>query len=187
MTRDQALALLHENMQPSNLRRHCYAVGAVMKTLAEQFRENSETWEIAGLLHDSDYEVTKNDPQKHTHLVLEWLSNSDVSQEIKDAILAHGWGWVDGNPKPETPMQWALYCCDELTGFIVAVALVRPSKKIKDVTVENVLSKWGKKDFAAGVHRKQIELCEDKLGIPLSEFVTIALTAMQRIDKELGL
>lgn len=187
MTRDEALNLLHENMQSQNLRRHCYAVAVVMETLAEKLGGDAETWYIDGLLHDADYEKTKENTQEHTKMVLHWLGQHEVHSDIKDAILAHGWNYVSGNPEPQTPMQWALYCCDELTGFIVAVTLVRPEKKLLRVATENVLSKWKEKSFAAGVHREQIELCEEKLGIPLNEFVTIALTAMQGISEDLGL
>jgi predicted hydrolase (HD superfamily) len=84
-------------------------------------------------------------------------------------------------------LEWSLYCCDELTGFIVAVALVRPDKKLASVTVDSVLKKWGEKAFAAGVKREQIEECEDRLGIPLKEFIEICLQAMQGISKDLGL
>lgn len=187
MTKQEARELLHENMQSPNLRKHCYAVGAVMKALAQKLDGNPEIWEIAGLLHDADYEKTKENTQQHTKLIFEWLKKHSVEQEIKDAILAHGWGFVEGNPEPKTKMEWSLYCCDELTGFIIAVTLIRPEKKLSTVTVENILSKWNKKDFAASVHREQIELCEEKLGIPLEEFVTIALEAMKSIEKELGL
>lgn len=187
MTREEALNLLHENMQSPNLRKHCYAVGAVMRALAVKLGGNSEMWEVAGLLHDADYEKTKENKEQHTKLIFEWLKNHELDSEIKDAILAHGWGFVEGNPEPKNKMEWALYCCDELTGFIIAVTLVRPEKKLEVVTAENVMSKWNKKDFAAGVHREQIELCEEKLGIPLEEFVTIALEVMKSINKELGL
>lgn len=197
MTRQQALEILHSNTQSQNLRRHCYAVAAVMEALAKKLDGDPETsadaeavadrWYIAGLLHDADYEKTKENTEQHTKMVLGWLENTDASSEIKDAILAHGWGFVEGNPEPKNNMEWSLYCCDELTGFIVAVTLIRPTKKLADVSVENVLSKWKEKSFAAGVHRPQIELCEKKLGIPLPEFVTIALTAMQGRSEELGL
>lgn len=187
MTKAQALELLHENMQSPNLRKHCYAVGIVMKTLAQKFGSDPDVWEIAGILHDADYEKTKENTQEHTKMVLCWLEQHEVHPDIKDAILAHGWGFVEGNPQPQTPMQWALYCCDELTGFIIAVTLIRPTKKLSDVTVENILAKWKEKSFASGVKREQIELCEKKLGIPRQEFVTIALTAMQGISEELGL
>ncbi len=187
MTRDQALQLLHDNMQSPNLRKHCYAVGAVMKALASRLGGNPETWEIAGLLHDADYEKTKEDTTQHTKMVLEWLEKHDVEEEIKGAILAHGWGFIEGNPEPQTKMEWALYCCDELTGFIIAIALVRPEKTLAAVTLESIMKKWKQKEFAAGVHREQIEMCEERLDIPLHDFVTIALESMQAIAPELGL
>lgn len=186
---NKAKEFLHENMQSVNLRRHCYAVSAVMGALSERLGEEDqkENWEIAGLLHDADYEITKNDHTKHTHLAIEWLKKHDVSDNVKDAILAHGWGYVPGNQMPKNNMEWALYTCDELTGLIVACALVKPDKKLASVTVATVMGKWKQKSFAAGVDRSQIEKCEEKLGIPLSEFIEIALTSMQKIAPELGL
>lgn len=187
MLRSEAIELLHKNMQNQNLRRHCYAVEVVMKALAKRFNQNEEAWGIAGLLHDADYEITKDDSARHTHLVLEWLKEIEVSSDITDAILAHGWGYVAGNPMPETQMQWSLYCCDELTGLIVATALVKPDRSLSSVTLESVLKKWDEKSFAKGVNRDQIKMCETKLSIPLPEFVEIALHAMQAIAPELGL
>lgn len=196
MNKQEALELLHTKIQNQNLRRHCYAVGAVMRGLARHFNEKQPAsaerydeaqWEIAGLLHDMDYEVTKDDPTKHTHLAVEWLSETDVSKDVKDAILAHGWGYVDGNPEPSNNMEWSIYCCDELTGLIVACALVKPDRKLSSVTVETVKNKWNQKAFAAGVDRKQIEMCEEKLDIPLDEFIGIALSSMQEIHEDLGL
>lgn len=189
MKREEALKLLHDNMQNINLRRHCYAVEAAMRGLARHFNENEDLWGIAGLLHDADYEKTKeNDPHKnHTIVALKWLKDLDAHSDIYDAIAAHAWGYVDGAPEPKTNMQWALYTCDELTGLIVAVALVKPEKKLSSVTVESVMNKWSNKGFAAGVDRSQIERCEDSLGIPLREFIQIVLTSMQTISDDLGL
>lgn len=194
MNKQEALELLHSKIQNQNLRRHCYAVGAVMGALYDYFDKNShfaeasrDAWEIAGLLHDMDHEVTKDTPDQHTKLAVKWLNETDVSDEVKNAILAHGWGYVEGNPEPSNNMEWSIYCCDELTGLIVACALVKPSKKISDVTVDTVLGKWNQKAFAAGVNRKHIEMCEEKLDIPLNEFIGITLTAMQEIHEELGL
>jgi hypothetical protein len=187
MTRAEALELLHSKMKNQNLRRHCYAVEATMRSLAGRLAGDPEIWGIAGLLHDADYEIVKDEPNKHTHLTLEWLEPLQVEGEIKDAILAHGWGYVHGNPEPQNNMQWSLYCCDELTGLIVAVALVKPDKKLASVTVESVLNKWKAKGFAAGVDRDQIELCDEKLGIPLRDFIGITLEAMQNIHNDLGL
>lgn len=188
MTRDQALKLLHEHMQNPNLRRHCYAVEAVMRALAKRFGEDQDVWGIAGLLHDADYEETKGEAHtKHTKVIMEWLENMDAHSDIKDAISAHGWGYVEGAPEPKTTMQWSLYCCDELTGLIVAVALVKQEKKLSAVSVESVLKKFPEKAFAAGANRDQIKECEERLGIPLPEFIEISLTAMQSISSELGL
>lgn len=187
LTREQALDLLHSRMESPNLRRHCYAVEIVMKALATRLSGDPETWGIAGLLHDADYEITKTDTQKHTHLLLEWLTDKEERAEVLNAISAHAYGYVTDAPEPKNHMEWALYCCDELTGFIVAIALVRPEKKLSAVTVDAVISKWNQKAFAKGVDRDQIALCEEKLGIPLPEFVQIALTSMQSIAPELGL
>ncbi len=194
MTRDQALKLLHDNVQNVNLRKHCYAVEAVMGALYDRLENGQKSdiernkWKIAGLLHDADYELTKDDAKsRHTKQVLKWLKDLNVEIDIYDAVASHAWKFVDGAPMPKTKMQWALYTCDELTGFIVAVALVRPDKKLASVTVDSVMNKWNSPSFAAGVNRKQIEECEARLGIPIREFVQIALSAMQSIHEDLGL
>lgn len=202
ISKKEALELLHANMQNQNLRRHCYAVGAVMKALATYLCERggipegekrgkacpelAEGWGVVGLLHDGDYEKTKDTPEKHTLLMHQWLVEAETDQEILNAILSHNYAHTGQNP-PSSNMEWALYCCDELTGLIVAVALVRPDKKLASVTVDSIMKKWNQPAFAAGVDRKQIEACKEKLGIPLEEFVGIALTAMQAISDELGL
>lgn len=186
MNREQALELLYANMQNQNLRRHCYAVEAVMRALAKHFGEDPDIWGIAGLLHDSDYELTKDMPPKHTHIVEGWLKERNADKRIIDAILAHGYGYVEGNPEPVTKMEWSLYTCDELTGLIVATALVK-GRSLDNVTAESVLKKFPEKSFAAGVDREQIKLCEQQLGIPINEFAAIALEAMKGIHTELGL
>lgn len=192
MTREEALTLLHDHMQNINLRRHCYAVEAVMKALADRLgeKENAESWGIAGLLHDADYEELKGTEEvhsEHAKRTVEWLEKTDATADIKDAIYAHAWGYVEGAPQPKTKMQWALYCCDELTGLIVAVALVKPDRKLSSVGVDSVMKKWDEKSFAAGANREQIKECEARLKIPLREFVEIALTSMQAIAPQLGL
>ncbi len=196
MTREQALKLLHSKMQSQNLRKHCYAVAAVMRSLAVYFASKDKSadakavadkWEVVGLLHDGDYEETKATPEKHTILMAEWLKEKgETDKEILDAILSHNFSHTGQNP-PKNNLEWSLFCCDELTGLIVAVTLVRPEKKLASVTVENILSKWDSKSFAAGVKREQIEMCEEKLGIKLNNFIAIALKAMQNISKDLGL
>ncbi|KKQ84525.1 MAG: Metal dependent phosphohydrolase [Candidatus Woesebacteria bacterium GW2011_GWB1_38_8] len=194
MTRESALKLLHDNMKNQNLRRHCYAVEGVMRALYRRLEDHRQTqveediWGIAGLLHDADYELTKETARtEHTKHILEWLKKADAETDIYDAIAAHAWGYVSFAPEPKTKMQWALFTCDELTGLVVAVALVKPDKNLAAVTVDSVMKKWNSASFAAGVNRKQIEECDPRLGIPLREFVDIALSAMQGIHDELGL
>ena len=185
--KNEALELLHSNMQSVNLRKHCYAVEAVMRALGRHFDEDQNLWGIVGILHDGDYEKTKDTPEKHTILMAEWLKEKgETDRKILEAILSHNFSHTGNNP-PKNNLEWSLYCCDELTGLIVAVTLVRPTKKLADVTVKNILDKWNSKSFAAGVKREQIEMCEEKLGIPLKEFITISLSAMQGISEELGL
>ena len=195
ITREQALALLHTNMESQNLRRHCYAVEATMRALARYFKEDEEKWGIIGLLHDGDYEKTKETPEKHTLLMVDWLKEAgETDPEIISAILSHNYAHLvdtkvgDGVAQaPKNKLEWSLYCSDELTGLIVAVSLVRPDKRISSVTVDTVLKKWREKSFAAGVKREQIAECETRLGVPLNEFIGIALEAMQGISEDLGL
>jgi len=184
--RNNALELLHSKMQSQNLRKHCYSVGAVMRALAEHFGADPDKWEIVGLLHDGDYEFTKEDPGNHAKLMAKWVSETgETDEELLTGIESHG--WFHEGKLPKTRMQWALFCCDELTGLIIAVTLIRPDKKLATVTVDNILSKWNQKSFASGVKREDIEHCEKELEIPLKDFIEIALKAMQGISKELGL
>lgn len=186
MQKSDALELLHSKMQSQNLRKHCYSVGAVMRALAIHFGEDENKWEIVGLLHDGDYEFTKEDPGNHAKLMAKWVADTgETDEELLTGIESHG--WFHEGKLPKTKMQWALFCCDELTGLIIAVTLIRPDKKLATVTVENVMSKWNAKSFAAGVKREDIENCEKELSIPLKDFIQIALGAMQGIHEELGL
>lgn len=186
ITRQQALELLHSKMQNQNLRRHCYSVEAAMRGLAKHFGGDEEVWGIVGLLHDGDYEFTKNDPANHAKLMANWVRElGETDDELLTGIESHG--WFHQGRLPETQMQWCLFCCDELTGLMVATTLVQPSRKLADVTVEKVLKKFPEKNFAAGVKREDIKMCEEKLSISLPEFVGIVLKSMQDVAPELGL
>jgi hypothetical protein len=157
-----------------------------MRSLAKYFKEDEDKWEIVGLLHDGDYEFTKEDPGNHAKLMANWVRETgETDDELLTGIESHG--WFHEGKLPKTKMQWALFCCDELTGLIVAVTLIRPTKKISDVKPENILDKWNSKSFAAGVKREDIEKCEKELGIKLTDFIEIALKAMQGISRDLGL
>lgn len=182
LNKSQAIQLLEEHVKNENLRRHCLAVGATMKALAQKLGGDPDEWEILGIIHDSDWEECKDTPEKHTVLTLERIQDERFVHALKSHNTRH-----THLAELEGPMEWALECCDELTGFIVACSLVLPSKKISDLTVESILKKFPKKEFARAVDRSQIAQCEEKLGIKLPDFVQIALTAMQNIANQIGL
>lgn len=177
-----------------------YAVGFAMHDLAIKLGAEPDTWEILGLLHDADWEETKDTPDEHTKRTLEWLAEIDLKDgPIVHALKSHNTrhthlAELDGI------MEWALETVDELTGFIVAVALMRPdppsheasdgqvkSSKLLMVDLHSIMKKWKRKEFAAAVDRSQIAQCEEKLGIPLHEFIALTLKAMQDHHEELGL
>ncbi len=187
ITKEQALAILDEHLQNNNLKNHCKAVGATMRALAEKLNGDPDLWEMAGLLHDADWEETQSDPSEHTARTVEWIKQTgETNEQLIDCILTHNYKH-NGYRGPQTAMEWVLYTCDELTGFIVAVALTRPDKQLSSVEVKSVLKKFPATSFAKPVDREQIKLCEQKLGIPLDEFVGITLQAMQGISDDLGL
>lgn len=186
-SREAALQLVKNKLKNENLVRHSLSVEAVMRALAKYFSGDIEKWGILGLLHDSDYEETKEDVKKHTLLTISWLKDhGETDSELVRALQSHN-ATNTGFSGPEGLMEWSLFCCDELTGLIVATALMQPTKKLADTTVDSVMRKWNKKGFAAGAKREDIEMCVEKLGIPLEEFVGLALSAMQEIAPEIGL
>lgn len=187
MIKQQALDLLHEHTKNENLRRHMYAVGFAMRALAKRLGGDEDVWETLGLLHDADWEETKDAPDQHTKKTLQWLEAiGETDGPIVHALMSHNRKYTK-LAELDGLMEWALETVDELTGFIVAVTLVRPEKQLATVTFESVMKKWNKKEFAAAVEREQIAQCEEKLGIPLPEFITITLVAMQDHHDELGL
>ena len=184
MNKDKALLMLNDKVKTPNLVKHCLACGAAMKELAKYFKEEEEKWEIAGLLHDIDYEETKDKPEQHSLIGSEYLKEQNIDKEIIEAVKTHN--EIHGIA-PETKMAKSLFCVDPLTGLIVATTLVLPSKKIKDVTTDNILNRFKEKGFAKGANREIIKQCESLLGLSLEEFVDLVLQGMQKIDKNLGL
>lgn len=194
MTRDQALSLVKEMLTNQNLVRHCLAVEAIMRSLARKMqvkhpkvdlREfNEEEWGLVGLLHDADYELTKSDLTKHTLVTEEKIRPFRVSERVINGIKAHH---QELKETRETYPEKAILPADELSGLIVAAALVQPDKKLASVTVDSVLRKFKEKSFAAGVHRENILTCEKELDISLEEFVKISLEAMQKVADKLEL
>ena len=178
--RNEAMDLLKTHVKNKNLIKHCLATEAVMRKLAAYFNEDVETWGLAGLLHDLDYEYTKDTPEVHGLKTVELLGNN-VSEEIKNAILAHS-----GKKERTTLIEKAIYAADPTTGFIVAAALIKPEKKLEVIDVPFLLKKFKEKSFAKGANRTQMKSCED-LGLTLEKFLEISLDAMKEISGELGL
>lgn len=187
ISKETARELLHEHTKNQNLRRHMYAVGYAMQALARKLGGDPDEWETLGLLHDADWEETKDKPDQHTKNTLAWLKDSGITDgPIVHALMSHNRKHTK-LAELNGIMEWALETVDELTGFIVAVTLIRPEKQLATVSVDSVMKKWNQKAFAAAVEREQIAQCEEKLGIPLNEFIDITLTAMQKHHEELGL
>lgn len=183
MTRDEALALVQEYVKNDNLVKHMLSVEAGMVFYAEKFGENVEKWAVTGLLHDFDWEIhpTRED---HPAAGEPILRQRGVPEEIIRAVMSHA--DYTGVPR-QTRMEKALYACDEVTGLITAVALVRPSRSLLDLEVSSVKKKWKDKAFAAGANRTEIEQAAAEFDIELWEHVANIITAMRRIAPELGL
>lgn len=183
MTRDEALALVREHVKNENLVRHMLAVEAAMRHYAKLYGEDEEIWGLAGLLHDFDWEIHPT-LEQHPQAGAPILRQRGVPEEAVRAVLSH----ADHTGVPRhTRMEKALYACDEITGLITAVTLVRPSKSIMDVTVKSIKNKWKDKAFAAGAKRHEIEAATAEFGVELWEHAGNVLAAMQSHAAELGL
>ncbi|MCX6759352.1 MAG: HDIG domain-containing protein [Candidatus Nealsonbacteria bacterium] len=184
MNREEAFNILKENLSNQNLIKHSLAVEAIMRVLARHFGKDQEKWALAGLLHDIDYDKVKNDLSQHSLAGAQMLEKLGLDKDICQAVKVHN---EAHGIAPETIMEKALFVTDPLTGLIVAAALVLPSKKLNDLTPENVLNRFKEKAFARGANREIIKKCEDLLNLKLEEFVKVGLEAMQKSSQELGL
>ena len=199
ISRKEALAFVNEQIENKNIVKHMLATEACMRSLAFNLKTQKskvkivgddsivvDKWGLVGLIHDADYTPDISD-ERHGLEIAELVRKRglDVPEDVLHAIAAHNAGHT--GVQPESLMDWAIFCCDSLTGLIVATALVRPDKKLASVTVESVMKKFKSPSFAKGTRREDIAMCEEKLGIPLERFVGICLSAMQEISEELGL
>ena len=181
-----AHALLEEHTDQTHA--HLVATGAAMEALAKKFSGDAPTWKVAGMLHDLDWDKLDKDYEAHCGDTLAHLLKSiKAPEELLGDIRAHYQSKYGAEYPLDTMLRKCLYCCDELTGFIIAVTYVRPSKKIADVEVKSVTKKLKDKAFAAQVDREQIKQCEVLLGLPLEEFVAITLEAMKGVAADMGL
>jgi putative nucleotidyltransferase with HDIG domain len=183
MTRDEALALVREYVKNDNLVKHMLSVEAAMRFYAGKFDEDVEKWAITGLLHDFDWEIHPS-LEGHPQAGEPILRQRGVPEDIIRAVMSH----ADHTGVPrQTRMEKALYACDEVTGLVTAVALVRPSRSLLDLEPSSVKKKWKDKAFAAGANRDEIQKAAAEFGIELWEHVGNIITAMRSIAPDLGL
>jgi putative nucleotidyltransferase with HDIG domain len=185
---DRALTILHEWVQSESLRKHCYAVADSMKHFATLRGADVDLWKAVGLLHDMDYERHPNHEQSatdgHPSVGVAWLRDHGWSEEVCRAILSHA---NYTNVTRETPLEQTLYAVDELSGFVIAVARVRPSKSVYDVDVASVRKKMKDKAFARAVNREDIVHGAAEIGMPLDEVIANVITALGADAQRLGL
>jgi putative nucleotidyltransferase with HDIG domain len=183
MNRIDALNIVHEYVKNESLIHHMLAVEAAMRFYAEKFNQDVELWGVVGLLHDFDWEIHPT-LEKHPQAGAPILIEKGVPQPVIHAILSHAdhTGIVR-----ENLMEKSLYACDEITGLITAVALVRPSRSLYDLKVSSVKKKWKDHSFAAGANRQEIEVAAQDFDIDLWEHVGNVIEAMRRVAPELGL
>ncbi len=181
MTYDEAMELLKEYTQSESLIRHALCVSEAMRCYAKKFGEDEERWAIAGLLHDFDYEKY---PDQHPYKGAEILREKGVDEEMIEAILGHA---SYTGVERKTLMAKALFAVDELSGFLYAYALVRPTKNLKDIKMKSVKKKLKDKAFARGVNRDEIEQGAKELGVDLSEHILFVVDCLQKQAKLIGL
>lgn len=188
MKRDEALALMHEHTQSPSLRQHMLAVEAAMRAYASKFGEDPEPWGLIGLLHDFDYEKFPNQDHAPTDGHPAWgvnlLRSKGVAEPLLRAVLGHA--SYSGVPR-DTQMAKVLFAVDELCGFLVACALVRPSKSFADLEVSSVKKKLKDKAFARGVNRDDVRQGAEELGVPLDEHIAFCIQALRPVEPTLGL
>jgi putative nucleotidyltransferase with HDIG domain len=187
-TRDRALELMHQYTASDALRKHMYAVEIAMRAMAERAGEDPEAWGLVGLLHDFDYERypnTAHSPsEEHPAEGVRILADQGFPEAMQRAILGHA--NYSGVPR-DTPMARALFAVDELAGFLVACALVRPSRSLQDLEVSSVKKKLKDKAFARGVNREDVVRGAEELGVPLEEHIGFMLEALRPHERTLGL
>lgn len=192
MNREEALNFLDKKVKNKNIFKHMLATEALMSDLYEFLKDRGdgdlgikEDWAMAGLLHDGDYSDQVPEEKQGVE-ISRWLKEEGISvpQEVAQAMVSHN---AKTGVKPQSKMDWTIFCGDSLTGLIVACTLVQPDKKLASLETNSILKKFKSKSFARGTRREDIILCEKKLDIPLKDFVEVALRAMQKISSSLEL
>jgi uncharacterized protein len=181
MQRDEALAFVRDKAEKETTVRHLISVEGVMRALARRFGEDEETWGSVGLFHDLDQDQTHDDPDRHAHQAAEWLREAGVDDRIVNGVLAHA------HEQYRTDrMSQAVVHADAVAGLLVAAALVRP-EKAQGMKVSSVKKKLKEKAFAPGVNRQEITEVEERLGMPLDDFLSAGIEGLQSVAGEIEL
>ncbi|HXF36257.1 MAG TPA: HDIG domain-containing protein [Actinomycetota bacterium] len=181
MERDAARALVREKAEKETTVRHLISVEGVMRALARRFGQDEDLWGLAGLFHDLDQDRTHDDPDRHAFLAAEWLREAGVDERVVNAVLAHA-----QEAYRTDLMSRAVVHADAVAGLLVAAALVRPERAV-GMKVSSVKKKLKEKAFAPGVNREEVTSVEDSLGIPLEEFLAVAIEGLQEVAPEIEL
>jgi len=181
LTREHAYDLVVDRIGKNNLLKHILAVEAGMRHLAEHLGEDVDYWGLIGLIHDLDYNETKEDAARHTYMTKEWLAEYDLPEELWYTIHAH-----PGHVPCKSRLDWALYTVDPTTGFVVACALMHPAKSLTPLDAEFMMRRFKEKRFAAGASRESMAGCSN-LGLELEQFLMMVRDGMMSISTELGL
>jgi predicted hydrolase (HD superfamily) len=182
-SREEAFLLLKKYNKSEGLIKHALAVEAVMRYCARKRGRNEDKWGLIGLVHDLDYEQF---PKQHCQKTEEILTCENWPPEYVRAVVSHGWG-ICTDVEPQSELEKVLYAVDELTGLVVATALVRPSRSVMDMKAKSVKKKWKNKAFAAGVNRDVIEKGAEMLGVELGELISDVIMGMREVADEIGL
>ncbi|HEX9890654.1 MAG TPA: HDIG domain-containing protein [Actinomycetota bacterium] len=181
MERSDALALVREKAEKETTVRHLISVEGVMRALARRFGEDEDTWGLVGLFHDLDQDLTGDDADNHAHIAAGWLREAGVAEAIVNGVLAHAW-----EEHRTDLMSKAVVHADAIAGLLVASALVRPEKAV-GMKVSSVKKKLKDKAFAPGVNREEVTSVEDKIGLPLDEFIQVGIEGLQEVAPEIDL
>ena len=183
MNREEAISFVRQYVQSDSLVKHMLSVGAALRFYAELNNQDADYWELAGILHDFDWEIHPT-LEEHPLKGAPILREAGIDEEIVQAILSHG---VETGVPRDTLLRKALYACDEITGLVTAVALVRPSRSLYDLSASSVKKKWKDRSFAAGANREEISEAAEDFGVELWQHVGNIIVAMRRIAPELDL
>ena len=184
MDTKRAFEIWRKHNTKPNLERHAIAVSETMRHFAKLVNEDQEYWASVGILHDVDYEQY---PDEHCHKTHEFLSKEGIDDKTIHTIKTHGYIHVDGMPEPQSYMEWTLFAIDQLTGFIIACALIRPEKKLALVEMSSINKRWKIPTFAAGTQRNLVELGCEKMGKSFEWVAEQTLIALQGVADKLGL